>query len=332
MDSGAITLGGTRIRDLGLRIEGTRLEPVIERFEREVAELGLPLAPRCYLSSEWGVPFGTIAIAIPFYLAREDLRAIQRERAGYLEGDAEREILRYLRHELGHVVNYAYKLYDDKEWVELFGSITQPYLEEYRPEPFSRRYVRHLPGWYAQKHPDEDWAETFAVWMTPGATWRRDYEGWPALEKLEYVDRVVRSLRGRAPLVVNAALDEPVSELGSTLDEFYGGYVRATKLPHGIEGALRAVFDDGGRDAAPTEGGTACKLIESLLAHLPTEVYRWTGHFPEHTRALLHTLARSADRLGLEVRRGDEERAEVAMTTFVTALAMNHVVHGTYLP
>lgn len=63
------------------------------------------------------------------------------------------DILRYLRHEMGHVVNYAYRLYDDGAWVERFGAITQPYVEHYRPEPFSRRFVRHLPGWYAQKHP-----------------------------------------------------------------------------------------------------------------------------------------------------------------------------------
>ena len=25
----------------------------------------------------------------------------------------------------------------------------------------------HLDPWYAQSHPDEDFAETFAVWLTP---------------------------------------------------------------------------------------------------------------------------------------------------------------------
>ena len=42
---------------------------------------------------------------------------------------------------------------------------------------------------YAQKHPDEDWAETFAVWLE-GGPWRRRYRDWQvALAKLEYVDR-----------------------------------------------------------------------------------------------------------------------------------------------
>src|SRR5690606_27217617 len=127
----------------------------------------------------------SISIGIPFYLAHPELTGLHGERVGHLEGVGRMELLRYLRHEMGHVINYAYRLYDDEEWVKLFGSMTQPYLEDYRPTPFSRRYVRHLPGWYAQKHPDEDWAETFAVWMTPGDRWREDYREWPtALSKL----------------------------------------------------------------------------------------------------------------------------------------------------
>src|SRR5581483_4341810 len=179
------------LRSLGLTIAGTPLEPVIEEFRRELDRAGIrKVRPHFYLSTEWGVPFDTVAIAIPFYLARPELTALHEERAGFVEGVGRADILRYLRHEMGHVVNYAYQLYDLPEWVTLFGSITQPYEEEYRPQPFSRRFVQHLPGHYAQKHPDEDWAETFAVWMTPGRDWRREYADWPAaLAKLEFCDR-----------------------------------------------------------------------------------------------------------------------------------------------
>ena len=196
------------IRDLGLKIEGTRLEPVVAEFQREIEALGLRVRPRFYLSTEWGVVTGTIAIAIPFYLAEDELSQLHAEKGEFLEGRGRRELLRYLRHELGHVVNYAYKLYDDGEWVRLFGPITQPYLEDYRPSPFSRRYVRHLPGWYAQKHPDEDWAETFAVWMTPGIDWRNDYADQPlALSKLEFCDRTLRALKERDGNVLLASHD-----------------------------------------------------------------------------------------------------------------------------
>src|SRR5437660_8434048 len=191
----------TPIRNLGLKLAGTRLEPILAEFRQELERAGIRrLRTHFYLSTEWGVPFDTVSIAIPFYLARPDLTALHAEQHGHVEGFNRADILRYLRHEMGHVVNYGYRLYEDPEWVKHFGSIAQPYVEEYRPEPFSRRFVRHLPGWYAQKHPDEDWAETFAVWMTPGFDWRTDYAGWPeALAKLEYCDHTLSALADRDP-------------------------------------------------------------------------------------------------------------------------------------
>jgi hypothetical protein len=139
------------IRDLKLAIEGTPLAAVIAAFRQELRDKAIRVAPVFHLSTEWGVPFGTIVIGIPFYLARPDLTELHGERVGHIEGFNPQDILRYLRHEMGHVINYAYKLYDEAEWVKLFGSITQPYLEDYRPQPFSRRFVRHLPGWYRRR-------------------------------------------------------------------------------------------------------------------------------------------------------------------------------------
>ena len=181
------------IRELGLTIAGTNLEPLIAAFEKEVEGVGIHMVhPRFYLSTEWGVPYQTIAIGIPFYLARPELTLLQEEQTCHVEGSGSKDILRYLRHEMGHVVNYAYRLYESKEWIDRFGSMNKPYEEEYRPRPFSREFVHHLPGWYAQKHPDEDWSETFAVWMTPGLDWRVEYAKWPgALRKLEFCDRVM---------------------------------------------------------------------------------------------------------------------------------------------
>src|SRR5881394_1719136 len=217
-------LFGSPIKDLALAIENTRLAPVVDEFRAELERMGLSkIAPGFYLSSEWGVPFGTVGIAIPFYLARPELTELHGEEVGHIEGFDRADILRYLRHEMGHVVNYAYKLYDDEAWVKLFGSITQPYREDYRPQPFSRRFVRHLPGWYAQKHPDEDWSETFAVWMTPGLDWHAEYADWPeALTKLQYCDRTMAALADTDPIVTADDLDADVSELSVSVVDFYG--------------------------------------------------------------------------------------------------------------
>jgi len=329
--------GDRPIRDLGLRIEGTELEPVIAEFERELETAGLRrVRPRFYLSTEWGVPFGTVAIAIPFYLARPDLAALHAERTGLVEGHGRRDLLRYLRHEMGHVVNYAYRLYDREDWVRTFGPITRPYREEYSPEPFSRLFVRHLPGWYAQKHPDEDWAETFAVWMTPGLDWRAEYAGWSeALAKLEYCDAVTGELRDVEPLVSDEELDEPVSEIPYTLEQYYrGAELDPGEFPPGLDGALRSIFEDWGRPedlSTDAPRRPASELIRRLGRDLPADVFRWTGHFPERTRLLLRHLAERADALEQVYPEDREMPAVIALTTFVTALAMNHVRKGSYL-
>lgn len=339
-------LGATPLQRLGLTIEGTRLEPVLQEFLDELKRAGIErLQPRFYLSTEWGVNGGTIAIGIPFYLARPELEALHEERVGLVEGADREDILRYLRHEMGHVVNYAYRLFEDEEWVRLFGGFTQPYVDEYRPKPFSTRYVRHLPGWYAQKHPDEDWSETFAVWMTPGQDWKTEYADWPtALEKLGYCDRKMAEFRNLDPLVTSVTPDDPVAELTVSVDEYYQELSAGPKeLPQGIDGALRTVFPNEApapaAESAPDNGGQSVRtdppasgLIRRRERELMRAIYRWTGHFPESTRELLRHLARRADELGLTYEEAKEGEEIVALTTLVTALAMNHVYTGRYHP
>ncbi|HET9766766.1 MAG TPA: hypothetical protein VFS60_07955 [Thermoanaerobaculia bacterium] len=324
----------TPIRDLGLTIEGTPLQPVVDEFLAEVHRLGLAVRPRPYLSTEWGVPFGTVAIAIPFYLASPELTALHEERTAFVEGTDRADVLRYLRHEMGHVVNYAYRLYERPEWVELFGPIGRPYREKYRPKPFSRKFVRHLPGWYAQKHPDEDWAETFAVWMTPRLDWRSEYAAWSgALGKLEYCDRALQELRSQVPAVTDEDLDEDVGTVGHSLRDFYGqldGDGGGEPLP-GLDGALRTLFEESG-DGTAGDARPAAALIDALARTLPADVYRWTGHFPEHTRALLAQMRRRAEELQLVYASAREQRVERAAVVLVTALAMSHVQTGSYLP
>jgi hypothetical protein len=328
------TFWSTPIRDLGLTIEGTRLEPILAEFRHELEAAGFRrLTPRFYLSTEWGVPFETVAIAIPFYLARPELQEMHAERTGHVEGRDGEDVLRYLRHEMGHVVNYAYRLYDDANWERLFGSMSEPYEDEYRPVPFSRKHVRHLPGWYAQKHPDEDWAETFAVYLTPGLDWRAEYATRPeVLAKLEYCERTVHALLDRDPVVVDDELDEDVGELEYSLAQFYRDLSPgASRLGLTLDTMLRSVFPGGSTADAAAPLRTAAGLLHRLEGELLGNVYRWTGHFPERTRVLVDHLEARAESLDLRYRAEEEVAVTVALTTLVTSLAMNYVQSGAYL-
>ena len=332
-------LWSTPIRDLGLKIEGSPLEPIIAEFRGEVEATGIrKLKPHFYLTTQWMVHDDTIAIGIPFYLARPDLVDLHAEADGHLEGVGRAEMLRYLRHEMGHVVNYAYRLYDREDWVNLFGSMTQPYEDEYRPEPFSRRFVVHLPGWYSQKHPDEDWAETFAVWMTPGSDWRSAYSAWPkALEKLTYCDDLMRQLGDQEPPVTAVDLEWEVGNLTDSVGELYDSWAFADdegQLP-GLDGALRSIFESegtAGDEATPPARLPAADLFRRWEREIMAEVFRWTGHFPERTRSLLRRLASRARELRQVYPADSEPKTLLALSTLVTALAMNHVHHGSYSP
>ena len=248
----------TPIRELGLSLDGSTLEPILEEFLGELRGVGITrVVPRFYLSTEWGVPEGTIAIAIPFYLAKPELVDVQIERQGYVEGTSPADILRYLRHEMGHVINYAYRLHEVGEWSDRFGEMDDPYPEEYRPEPFSRRFVRHLPGWYAQKHPDEDWAETFAVWMTPGLDWRTEYAAWPvALEKLQYCDFTMAWLVDRDPVTIEwTTSNEDVGVIDYSVDDHYPQPGRGRRAQRVSRPRRRAPLDLRGPGSARAQPG-----------------------------------------------------------------------------
>jgi hypothetical protein len=322
------------IRDLGLQIEGTRLEPLVEQLHQELVAAGITaLKPHFYLSTDWGVPFPSISIGIPFYLARPELLAIHADLVGHVEGLHEADILRYFRHETGHVLNYGYKLYEGPEWVGHFGSMTQPYVEDYRPEPFSTRYVQHLPGWYAQKHPDEDWAETFAVWLTPGANWRATYADWPvASEKLQFCEATIRRIGSQPPIIDNLDVDDRADTLPQSVEEYYHATALAPeKLPAGLDGALRTMFDDFATLPPNIQARPASELMRRLERPLMASVFRWTGHFPERTRDLLRYLANRADRLRQVYDPSRETDVALEISVLITSLAATYVRKGSYL-
>ncbi len=331
-----------RICDFDLRIEGRPLERVIERFRAELRALGLTrLSPVFYLTDEWGVPEGTVAIGIPFYLADETLLDVQRRRGALVEGDGEEDVLRYLRHEMGHVVNYAWRLYATEEWTRLFGPMSRPYVEDYKVQPFSPDFVRHLPGGYAQKHPDEDWSETLAVWMTPGLDWRALYaDSAGALAKLEYCDRTMAALRERDPEIVDTQIDYEAKDIGLTIQEFYEVVdLGPERIPRSLDGDLTAIFaraHERARVAGKAEDdartGDGAALVRRQREFLTTAVYGWTSVEPALLRKLCAHLEGRARELGLRYALSERDEVVAELAAFLTALAMNYVYTGKFVP
>jgi hypothetical protein len=335
-----------RVCDLGLTVEGSpRLARAVRRLYAELDAAGISLRPPVYLTDEWGCPDRVPMIGIPFYLADERLAKIQDEAQEGIEGGSDEEIMRYLRHEAGHAFNYAYRLYDDPEWTRTFGPFSAPYSDAYTPDPFSREFVRHLPGWYAQKHPDEDFAETFAVWLTPGSDWRRDYRGWGAYAKLRYVDRAATRLGRTGPVVAGGRADVPVEELCLSVEEFARRFRPETvALPADFDADLRDIFPGrpaeagrlgataGGPDAEGPAGWVpASRLLAANRRTLVGKVGGWTGLDDTLVRSLVeHLIARSRS-LDLWVEPGRSTEKLVEVTAYVTALSMNRLATGAFV-
>jgi hypothetical protein len=210
-----------RFCDLKISIDGALLQHSIERLYNELAQRGIRVRPHCWLAEEWFSPDGVPGIAIPFYLAHPRLMALERRCMREVEGGNRGWLMRILRHEAGHAIDSAYRLRRRRRWREVFGSASLPYPDAYRPRPGSRRYVQHLEGWYAQAHPTEDFAETFAVWLKPRSGWRREYASWPALGKLEYIEKLAAELATEKPSVVARNTIEGIAGNTRTLRQHY---------------------------------------------------------------------------------------------------------------
>ena len=294
---------------------------------RELEGKGLRrFRPRVYLTDEWGCPSEEPIIGIPFYLANPALARLEQE-IDDLE-DA-REIRMYLRHEAGHAFNYAYRLYETPEWRERFGPFNRPYRERYRPVPFDRSFVRHMEGWYAQKHPDEDFAETFAVWLTPGARWRRRYRGWPAMRKLRYVDRTARAVGDAEPVVRLASTDLTVDEMDMTVEEFFE---KSAPAPAAVDVALEHDLPDLSPRRRAAGLAPAGEMLRRHRADLINKIEYWTGVHRTVVRSLVDGIVGTAERLRLHVDPRTEARTLVEVTAYATTLTMNFLTRGSFVP
>ncbi|MGE3174899.1 MAG: putative zinc-binding metallopeptidase [Planctomycetota bacterium] len=269
-----------RLCDLGLRIEGTALEARVQRLHDELARAGLRFRPYVWLSTDWFTPDGSTGFAIPFYLAHPRLVRLEHAQMLEAEGSTGDECMRLLRHEAGHALDNAYRLHRRAAWRRTFGRYSEPYRLDYHARPDSKDYVQHLDRFYAQSHPAEDYAETFAVWLAPGARWQRDYEGWPALKKLEALDAMMADVAGRPQAVRSRDRSDSLPTLKATLRDYYrrkqASYANSQPWMHDRE--LVWLF----RPAARRGGGrgeSAATFLRNLRVDLRGRTASLTGHY-----------------------------------------------------
>ncbi len=315
-----------RLCDLGLEIEGTALGGRVERLYGELDQAGLVFKPYVWLSTDWFTPDGVTGFGIPFYLAHPRLARLEHRQMLEVEGGGHIGCLKLLRHETAHALDHAYRLHRRKAWREQFGSAAVAYRPSYVPRPGSRRFVQNLDNWYAQSHPVEDFAETFAGWLQPRSQWRRRYAGWPALRKLEYVDELMAEIAERKPPVRTRERMDSLPKLRLKVGEYY----QRKKAYYGEESRmfydhdLRRLFSD---EIADRRRPRASAFLRERRRELRQRVASWTGQYQFVVDEVLRHMIARCQTLGLRLRTAEREAVQDA-AILLTVHTVRHLRGG----
>ncbi len=314
-----------RLKDLKLSVEGTWLNGCFHSLCKELEERNIRVRPHAWISSEWFSPENTPGIAMPFYLAHPRLMRLEKKMILDVEGGTWSECMGILRHEAGHVVQHSYQLHRHRRWQKLFGPSSRRYPHYYRPNPASRHFVQHLRLWYAQSHPDEDFAETFAVWLRPRSNWRTRYAGWPAIKKLEYIDELMAEIAGKRPLLTHRERIDPLSQLTETLAEYYKKKqaLYAVETTKTYDRDLRRLFSD---DPKHRRSEAASSFIRRHRARVRTLVAKGTGEYQLTLDAVLDDMMVRCRELNLRAV-GSDRKLFMDFAVLLTAKTM-HALFG----
>jgi len=314
-----------RLCDLHVQIKGTPLAKLIKQLHLELAANKLQFRPHCWLSDDWYSPDGIPGIAIPFYMSHPRLAKLEQSQMLEVEGGTPEWCMRILRHEAGHAIENAYRLRRRHQRQQLFGNTSQPYPDCYLPKPYSKSFVLHLDTWYAQSHPDEDFAEPFAVWLTPGSDWRERYAGWPALRKLKYMDCLMTELAGVDPPVKIKQRLDPLPALRKTLGEHYQQKRERYGLdyPNFYDRDIQRLFSNA---KEYQHYPTAASFIRRFRKEIRRKVADWTGEYQYTIDQVLKDIIEHCRERQLRLT-VPEEHARLDFTILVTVQTMNYL-HG----
>ena len=260
----------------------------------------------------------------PLYLAHPRLERLERKQMFEVEGGSHSWCMRILRHEAGHAIDNAYLLHRRRSWQKVFGKSSQPYPDQYQPRPNSKSFVQHLGMWYAQAHPAEDFAETFAVWLKPRSNWRSQYRGWPAMKKLEYVDQLMTEIATEKPRVACRGHVDSVRTIRKTLRRHYAEKKERYGIGSGsvLDQDLLRLFSNEPKHAA---NPSATVFLRRTRRELRQAIGEWTGqHQYTIDQALDELIDRCRD-LKLRLRFAERETRRHALV-MLTVQTMNYLL------
>ncbi|MFH1414490.1 MAG: putative zinc-binding metallopeptidase [Elusimicrobiota bacterium] len=310
-----------RFCDLNLKIEDTWLKECIEQLYEELKDNGIKFKPSCYLADEWLTPDGEPVIGIAFYLAHPRLMKLEHKMIKDIEGGERAACMKLLRHEAGHAINYAYLLHRRRKWREFFGPFSADYPARYKYHPYSKNYVRHLDNYYAQYHPDEDFAETFAVWLASGSDWRKQYTGWNALNKLEYIDKLMHEIAPKSPKIKRGRKYWSIDKSKMTLRTYYKRKrdLYADAYPDYHDFTLLRIFPEEDTKANKDVG----KIIRKYRPEILDNIALLTGEKKYVINDIIKKILQRCRELNI---RSSSKEGEIIhlITAYITTLTMNY--------
>ena len=320
-----------RFKNIKLSISESEVSHYINQLYVELDAKGLIFKPQIFLGDEWFSPEGMNAISVPFYLSNARLKNLEKNLMLEVEGGDAEWFMKLLRHEAGHCFDHCYKFSTSKKWIKVFGSPDKDYEPEtYHPHPFSKSYVKHLDRWYAQAHPDEDFAETFAVWLNPNSNWKKEYQKWPvALAKLHYIESLAvvssamqnKSETGRLPFNVR--------NLTSTLASYYQKRKRENEdeYPDFYDTDLKKIFN--GDSNLSKRDFSAEKFMNRHRKSIVTTVAWSTGERKFTIDTFVKRLIERTTKLELRLGKA-EMQTTMEVASFLTSLVKNYLFTGKF--
>ncbi len=320
-----------RFKDLQLILGESDISDYIQKFHTELANKGLNFKPDLFFGDEWFSPEGMNAISIPFYLASTRLRNLEKTNMLDVEGGDAESFMKLVRHEAGHCFDHCFRFSKRKKWSEVFGSPNLEYQpDKYRPQPYSKSYVKHLDRWYAQAHPDEDFAETFAVWLNPDIDWQKEYQKWPvALAKLKYLDQLAAESLKLKNFSESGRYPGDVRNLTSTLEKYYQKRKRenADEYPDFYDSDLKKIFN--GTDEVSKKEFSASRFMKKHRKSIIAAVAWATNERKFTIDSLVRRLTLRCQNLNLKLGKS-ETQTTMEAASFLTSLVKNYLFTGKF--